>query len=54
LILNCPSSGHELFEAVLAAEEALSVVCGHIQQTVAEYSCNLIENLEKYYLMFKV
>jgi hypothetical protein len=48
LTLSFPSSGHEHFEAVLVAGEALPVVCGHIQQTVAEYPCNSIENLENY------
>lgn len=39
LILNCPSTDHEVVGVVLVAGEAPPVVCGHIQPTVAAYSC---------------
>jgi hypothetical protein len=45
--LNFPSSGDELVEAVLDAEEALPVVYAHIQLTVAAYSCNSTKKIIK-------
>ena len=49
MTLNFPSSDHELVEAVVASEEALLVVYGHIQLTGEVYSCNFKNELEKLY-----
>jgi hypothetical protein len=40
--LNFLPNGHGPFEVVLVAEEALPAVYGHIQQSVAAYSCNSV------------